>query len=127
METKVEGAHPLEFVLSEGNGAISRDVVTIRSGAGKLDPGTVLGKVTADGKYVASPAASTVGIEGAETALAVLAYSVDATSADVPNAVVIDKDAEVKIPNLVYDASVDNAAKETAKQDELRAVGIKAR
>lgn len=127
MKTKVEGAHSLEFVLSEGNGAISRDTVTIRSGAGVLEPGTVIGKVTADGKYVASPAASTEDIEGAETALAVLAYRVDATSDDVAGAVVIDKDAEVKIPNLVYDASVDDDAKKTAKHDELRAVGIKAR
>ena len=126
METKTEGLHPLEFVLSEGNGAISRQSVVIRTGSGVLVPGTVLGQVTADEKFTASPDAETGGIEGAETAVAILAYGVDATDGDV-QAVVIDKDAEVKIPYLTFDASVDNAAKTTAKLDELRAVGIKAR
>lgn len=126
LETKTEGARNLAFVLSEGNGKISRDVVTIASGAGKLEAGTVLGRITASEKYVASPDAEIVGKEGAETAMAVLAYRVDATSEDV-EAVVIARHAEVKEPMLVFDASVDNASKIAAKLEQLSAATIIAR
>lgn len=116
----------LAFLLSEANGMLSREVVIIRSGAGKLQAGTVLGKVTADDKFVASPNAETVGIEGAETAVAILAYEVDATAADV-EAVCVTNDAEVKDPMLVFSATVDDATKRAAKLTQLRAVTIKAR
>ncbi|WP_297562657.1 head decoration protein [Nitratireductor sp.] len=126
LETKTEGARNLAFVLSEGNGKISRDVVTIASGAGKLEAGTVLGRITASENYVASPDAEVVGKEGAETAMAVLAYRVDATSEDV-EAVVIARHAEVKEPMLVFDASIDNASKIAAKLEQLSAATIIAR
>lgn len=54
--------------------------VTIASGAGKLARGTVLGVVTASKKYVTVNSANT---DGSQTAKAILAYPVDATSADV--------------------------------------------
>lgn len=126
LETKTEGARNLAFVLSEGNGKISRDVVTIASGAGKLEAGTVLGRITASEKLVASPDAEVVGKEGAETAMAVLAYRVDATSEDA-EAVVIARHAEVKEPMLVFDASVDNANQIAAKLEQLSAATIIAR
>ncbi|MEP3049424.1 MAG: head decoration protein [Roseibium sp.] len=126
MDMKTEQARDLAFVLTEANGNRSRDTVTILSGEGKLEPGTVLGMVTASEKYVVSPNASVGGKEGAEAATAVLAYGVDATSADV-EAIVVSDDAEVKSPMLIYDASVDDAAKTSAKQTQLRSVGIKAR
>lgn len=126
METKREGPRDLAFVLSEAAGKRAREVMTIASGTGKVEPGTVLGTITADGKLAPSPNASTVGIEGAETATAILCYGVDATSADV-EAVVIDGEAEVKEPMLLFDASVDDAAKKAAKIAQLRDRGIKAR
>lgn len=126
LDTKTSGPRNLSFVLSEGNGHISRDVVTISSGAGKLDPGTLIGMVTATKKYVVSPNAEVVGKEGAEVAKAVLAYGVDATSADV-EAVVIARHAEVKKPMLIVDASVNDATKLAAKYTQLAAAGIIAR
>lgn len=126
MDMKTEQARNLAFILTEANGNRSRDTVTIVSGEGKLEPGTVLGMVTISEKYVVSPNASVVGKEGAEDATAILAYGVDATSADV-KAVVVSGDAEVKSPMLIYDASVDDAVKQTAKQTQLRSVGIKSR
>lgn len=126
METFTESARPLAFLLSEANGLLSRDTVTIASGAGKLEAGTALGQVTASKKYVASPHTEVAGIEGAETAVAVLAYPVDATAADV-EAVVVNKDAEAKAPMLVFHASVNDATKRNAKLTQLRSVGIKAR
>lgn len=123
---KTEGPRNLAFVLSEGNGKISRDVVTIASGAGKLEPGTLLGVITASKKYTFSPNAEVSGIEGAEVAKAILAYGVDATSADV-EAVVISRQAEVKDPMLIFHSSVDNANKRAAKLGQLAAVSIIAR
>lgn len=126
LDTKTMGPRALAFVLSEGNGMISREVVTIASGAGKLDPGTLLGQITASKKYSGSPAAQVVGKEGAETATAVLVYEVDATSADVEG-VVIKRVAEVKTPMLIFDASVNDAAKKAAKLAQLAASTIIAR
>ncbi|MGB3044193.1 MAG: head decoration protein [Xanthobacteraceae bacterium] len=126
MDNKTEGARDLAFLLSEGNGHISRDVVTIKSGAGKLEPGTVLGQITTGGKYVISANAEVVGSEGAETAKAILAYGIDATSADV-QAVVIRRFAEVKKPLLVFDASVSDATKIATKLGQLAAQNIIAR
>lgn len=58
--------------------------VVIASGAGKLGCGTVLGQITASGKYVK---VDSTNEDGSQTAKAVLAYPVDATSADVVSTV----------------------------------------
>lgn len=123
MENKTETARNLGFLLSEANGSRSRGTVTIASGEGKLEAGTVLGEITANSKFVASPNASVVGKEGAESATAVLAYGVDATAADV-DAVIVARDAEVKGPELAYEATVNDAAKIAAKATQLAAAGI---
>jgi len=123
MTIKTEGPRNLAHILSEGNGSISRDVVVIASGAGVLLPGTVLGKITASGKFTTSPEASTVTIEGAETATCVLAYGVDATSADV-DAVVTARLAEMKGQQLTYDATVNDGTKIAAKATQLAALDI---
>lgn len=126
LETKTMGARDLAFVLSQANRNRSTDTVTIASGEGKLEPGTILGEVTATEKFVASPHTEVVGKEGAESATAVLAYGVDATDADV-EALVVNVDAEVKEPMLVVHSSVDDATKRAAKVGQLLTVGIKAR
>lgn len=81
-----------EFLIAEGNGSISREKVVVVSGAGVLVPGTVLGKITASGKYDAYDNADVT--TGLGTAVAVLYNEVDATAADA-EAVVIARHAEV--------------------------------
>lgn len=54
--------------------------VTIASGAGVLDVGTVLGKITSGGKYKAYASGNS---DGSQTAVGILTERVDATSADV--------------------------------------------
>lgn len=49
-----EGRHAAEFVMSEANHLRSRDKITIKSGAGVVAPGTVVGKVAVG---TATPAA----------------------------------------------------------------------
>lgn len=126
MDNKVMDPRALAFLLSEASGKRSLDTLTIASGEGVLEPGTVLGEVTASKKFVASPNAVVGGKEGAETASAILCYRVDATDADVET-VLVTTDAEVKSPMLLFEATVDDTAKQQAKLEQLRAVGIKAR
>ncbi len=119
-------SRPMAFLLSEAEGMRSRTGLTIAAGSGKLEAGTVIGRISASGKFAASGNAVVAGAEGAESGVAVLGYAVDATDADVDVAA-IDRDAEVKTPELKFAASVDSAAKITAKLAQLDAVGIRAR
>lgn len=91
MPTLTEGKRTAEFLLSEGEGAISRDVVTIVAGAGALVAGTVLGKITASGKYKAYASGNA---DGSQTAVGVL-YAAAPSSASDQSAVAIVRVAEV--------------------------------
>lgn len=123
MVTYTEGRHPGEGLLSEANFHRSRDKITILSGSGVLVPGTVLGKITASGKYKPSTA---TGSDGGQTAAAILLYPVDATSADVDVAA-ITRDAEWNGNTLTYGATLDDDTKKAAARTQLAAVGIIAR
>lgn len=120
MTVLTEGAHPGAFIMSEAAWHRSRDTITIVAGSGVVKPGTVLGKVTASGKY--APSAAT-GSDGAQTGVAINIYGVDATSVDVKVAA-FTRDAEVNGNCLFYAASVDDDAKKAAKASQLAAVGI---
>ncbi|MDR2366437.1 MAG: head decoration protein [Zoogloeaceae bacterium] len=99
-----EGSHTAEFLLSEGNGEISREEVLIKSGA-VYSAGQVLGIVTATGKYAAyDNSDSTTGLG---VAAGVLYAPVDAADAD-QKATVIVRLAEVVQSLLV---GLDDAAK----------------
>lgn len=111
------------FIQSESNYARSRDMVTIdggTGGAGQLYAGTVLGKITASGKYVPSPA---TGGDGSQTAIAILWDDCDATAGDVV-AGVVSRDCEVRAADLRFDASVNTDPEKETKYTELAAVGI---
>jgi hypothetical protein len=110
-----EGKYAAEFLLSEGNGDISRDVVTIAAAAGAMVPGTVVGKITASGKYAAySNAAS----DGTEVAAGVLFAAVPDLAAD-QKALIIARDAEV--------ISAELTGADSAGLADLKAIGIIAR
>lgn len=97
MTTKTETGHAGGFIISEANGNRSRDNVTILSGQNLL-AGTVLGKITAGGKYVAF---DTGNGDGSETGAAILLAACDATGGDKA-AAVIARDAEVNGDELVF-------------------------
>ena len=86
-----EGKHTAEFLLSEGNGSISREEIVISSTAGALVPGTVLGKITATGEYAAYDNGAG---DGTEVAAGVLYRGVPDSAAD-QGAVMIARHAEV--------------------------------
>lgn len=120
MTVLLEGRHPGEFLMSEASRQRSRDNITVASGAGIIAPGTVLGRITASGKYVVSAIGAQ---DGSETAAAVALYGCDATSADAHIAA-ITRDAEVNAQVLTYHSDRDQAADRVAAHRELAAVGI---
>ena len=111
------------FIQSEAPGRFSRDQVTIHggfTGAAKLLAGTVLGKITASGKYTISPHS---GSDGSQTGVAVLFDDCDPTAGDVL-ATAITREAEVDGNALIYDSTVTAGAFTTTKNTELAGVGI---
>ena len=106
MGVKTETRRPGDFLLSEANGTLSRDNAVIALGTHM--PGTVLGQLTATGKYVAlTPGAS----DGSQTAAALLYGHADGT--DIP-AVVVKRLAEVRADMLVWPAGITEPNKTAA-------------
>ncbi len=65
---KTESMHAGEFLLSEGAGNISREAINVAAGAA-LEPGQILGLVTATGEFAPyKPTAE----DGSENAIAIL-------------------------------------------------------
>ena len=112
-----------DLLKYELNANYCRETVTLKSGT-SYPIGSVLGKITASGKYRLSPAAQVVGDEGAETAVAVLIEPVDASAADKAGLVVARGPAILSKVSLSFDASVDQPAERTAKHAQLAASGI---
>ena len=116
-----EGRYAGEFVVSEGNGKISRETITVLSGQ-NLQAGAVLGKVTASGKYEAlAPAA----VDGSETAAGILYDAVDASAADAEGVAIV-RLAEVNAAELVWPEGITGPEQTTAL-GELAALNIIAR
>lgn len=95
--------HSEGFIVSEANGHLSREEVTI-TGAAILYPGTVMG-VRDDGKYQQLDTGSS---EGNDTARAILCSEVDPTEGDVQG-VVIERLAEVRESDLQWPAGISTA------------------
>ena len=107
----------------EVNPNFTRETVTLLAGTA-YPVGSVLGRITASGKY---KLATSGGSDGAQTAAAVLLYAVDATLADAVGIVVARGPSIVSRAGLAYDATVDDGAKITTKLGQLAAIGIIAR
>lgn len=124
MASATEGQYAGEFILAESPGAISRDTVTVTvPAATKMAPGTVLGQLSATGKYVPYDDAETDGREDAAGVLyGELDNSASESAADV-SGVIINWGAEVRSSDLVWEDGVD----ETAGAADLAALGVKAR
>lgn len=112
MATFTEARRTGEHLISEASGTRSRETVVVVSGAGKLAAGTVLGKITASGKFKAYDNGAS---DGTEVAAGVLYAAVDATSADAP-AVAHVRDCEV--------AEIQLTGIDTAGKADLAAAGV---
>lgn len=115
-----QGNQALEFLLSEANGERSREVVVITGGNFKA--GTVLGKISASSKYTAHDESAS---NGAENAVAILGYDVDASAGDA-NGVVFVRDCEVSDELLVMPDGIAAGDRDDAIAS-LATMGIVAR
>ena len=107
------------YLVSEANGYRSREQAIVASGSGKLRAGTVLGRVTATGKFKPlAPGAS----DGSQTAAAILWEACDATAEDARRTITA-RDAEVHADVLTFAAGTTDAQK-TAAMASLGALGI---
>ncbi len=104
----------------ELNHNFTRETVTLLAGT-SYAVGAVLGRITACGNINLSTA---TGTHGAQNAAAILLSNEDATAADTTGIVVLRGPAIVSKAALVFDASVDDAAKKAAKHAQLTAIGI---
>ncbi|ALI57077.1 head decoration protein [Celeribacter marinus] len=104
----------------ELNPNFTRETVTLLAGTA-YPVGAVVGKITASGKYKLSPSG---GSDGAQNAAAVLLYATDARAADQEAVVILRGPAIVSKAALVFDATVDDAAKIATKLSQLTALGI---
>ena len=107
----------------EVNPNYTREIVPLLVGIA-YPAGSVLGRVTLSGKYTLSP---DTGSNGAEAALGVLLYAVDATLGDAVGIILERGPAIVSRAALAYDGSVDDSPKIAAKLGQLAALGIIAR
>lgn len=99
-----------EFVLSEANGFLSRDEVTVTLGVAAIKSGTVMSKLTATGKWVPY---DDVGTDGTEAASGILYTGLPAGTGDV-KAVMFVRDCEVvraALTGLNANGEADLAAK----------------
>lgn len=98
----------------------TREAVTLLTGT-DYKIGSVLGQISANGKYKLS---THTGSDGAQTAAGVLIESVDATDGDRVGVIIKRGPAIVSRGELVFDASVDDGTKEATKIGQLTALGI---
>jgi hypothetical protein len=115
MPVLTEGKHNLEFVIYEEEADYSREVVTIAAAAPAMVPGTLVGKITASGKYTVYNDAAT---DGTQVAAGIVAYAVPDLAAD-RKAVIISRLAVVRTTDLTG-ADANGLA-------DLKAIGIIAR
>lgn len=105
------------FLVSEANGMYrSREEGTVAAGTDGLLAGTILGKLTAGGNYVAYDPASELGAED------IAGILFEAAVGTVKRTIVV-RDCEVNGAHLIYQDGADAAAKATANA-ALAALGI---
>ena len=112
-----------DILKFEVNPNFCREAITLISGIA-YPAGAVLGRISVNGKYTF---ASHGGDDGSEIASAVLLFPVDATLAEAIGVVLVRGPAIIARSALLYDTTVDDGAKITAKLSELAALGIIAR
>ena len=98
----------------------TNEAVTLLTGT-SYKVGSVLGKITASGKYTL---AADGAVDGSAVAVAVLLTATDATAADTTGVILARGPAIVSKAALVFDATVNDAPKTATKHAELTAALI---
>ena len=111
MATIHETANDLEWLISEADQYFSRDTVVVTKGSTPIASGTLMGKITASGKYVPSQNSAS---DGSQTVAGILVHTLTGTTAGDVDGVVIRRHAQVRF----------SPAPAQAEVDELAALGI---
>lgn len=120
MAVKTEPNYLGDAIKWEESNMYSRRKITVASGNSVVML-EVMGKLTADGKYVPlAPAAA----DGSEVAAGIMIGAVDASAADAEG-VILESDSLVAMDNLVWPDGITAPQKATAIA-ELEALGVKA-
>ena len=113
-----------DWLKREFDPLYNREAVTIATGAAQdLKSGTVLGRITASGKYVLHDNAAA---DGSQNAAAVLCFDVNATEADQPAVAIVRGPAVVSNLALIFKAGISGPNR-AAAITALAAAGIVAR
>jgi hypothetical protein len=120
MSILTETNHAGGFLVWEVLRDYTRETVTIASGAGKLEPGTVLGKITTGGKFTKLTPAAT---NGSQNAAGILWAGLDASAADSPGVVVLRGPALVNRHEIIWPEGASEA-QISAATTALGALGI---
>ena len=120
MSILTETNHAGGFLVWEVLRDYTRDTVTIASGAGKLEPSTVLGKITTGGKFTKRTPAAT---NGSQNAAGILWAGVDASAADAPGVVILRGPALVNRHEIIWPEGASEA-QITAATTALGALGV---
>lgn len=119
-----EGAYASDWLKREEDSLYSREQVTLLSGsnaAGAVTKsGTILGKITASGKYKPQTLAAA---DGSQTAAGILLFDVDASASD-KRAVVIRRDAITMQYGLTYGTDVTTSGNRATVNGQLETLGI---
>jgi hypothetical protein len=125
MTTLTEGNRNQEWLMTDNAAYFSRESATLISGQ-NLRSGTVLGKITASGKYtILAPAAG----DGSQNAAAILLTHTDASGGDKRTAVIEGNPGvavQVNSNLLTWPGGITGPQKTTAIA-ALKALGIKVR
>jgi hypothetical protein len=120
MSILTETNHAGGFLVWEVLRDYTRETVTIASGAGKLEPGTVLGKITTGGKFTKLTPAAT---NGSQNAAGILWAGVDALAVDAPGVVILRGPALVNRHEIIWPEGASEA-QITAATTALGALGV---
>lgn len=123
MTILTEGSRKADFIVSEANDYRSRDAITVTVPADTTyEAGTVLGKITASGKFVRHAAGAS---DGSENEAGILYQNlVNTTGSGVDyDATNVARDAEVTGAHLTYEAGA-TAAQILTSNAALAAFGV---
>lgn len=107
------------FIKAEEEQSYSRKDITVASGQ-NLAIGTVLGKITASGKYAAY---DNDAVDGTQTAAGILTAAVNASAEDAPGVAVV-REAIAAKEQLIFGAGVTTQGEKDAAYVDLEAIGI---
>lgn len=107
-------------IKSEASGTRSREPITLITGQGLVLANTVLGKITASGKYTRYDNDAS---DGSQTAAAILLADTDTTAGDAKGVGFV-RDCEVWTSRLVWGAGITTEGEKTAAYADMAAAGI---